>query len=424
MAARHSLLIVDPDALSLRVLEVSLRKAGFEVRTATTAESGWREALEQSPELVLTDTHLPDDSGFDLARRLRDHEATAETGIIFLSSESSPDAKMRAIEAGADEFLAKPVLVKEIVHRAKSLLERAESESLAGHGPDGHLRGTLSNMGVVDILQVMEAGAKSGVVHLVSDREQSGGYVARGEARAALYFRDGQLVDGQLGALAGADALYRVLLWEDGQFEIEFVPINRPNLVDTSIQMVLLEGMRRVDEWSRFVGRLPSPTCKLTVDYGELGRRFGELPSEVRSVVHLIDGERSAFEVVDAAPVDDDTAVSILSRLLDARVIDVPVVGDDESESGSSIEKWLSGDIPEPTDLPSALGQAVIPSPHSPSEILAAAELPAPEPEPLPEPEPEPEPEPAPRTRSSSIVLSRRTVPANPSSTSHGTTPA
>lgn len=416
MAARHSLLIVDPDALSLRVLEVSLRKAGFEVWTATTAEAGWRTALEHRPEVVLTDTHLPDDSGFDLAQRIREDASTAETGIIFLSSESSPDAKMRAIEAGADEFLAKPVLVKEIVHRVKALLERSESESLSGHGPDGHLRGTLSNMGVVDILQVMEAGAKSGVVHLISDRDRSGGYVVRGEARAALYFRDGQLVDGQLGALAGAEALYRVLLWEDGDFEIEFVAINRPNLVDASVQMVLLEGMRRVDEWSRLVGRLPSPNCKLTVDYRELGRRFGELPSEVRSVIHLIDGERSAFEVVDAAPVDDDTAVSILSRLLDAQVIDVPVLAPGEDDNSSSIEKWLSGDIPESNALPSALGQAVIPSPHSPSEILAAAELPEPEPEPEPDIEPEaaPEPAPVPRSRANSLVLSRRTVPANP----------
>jgi hypothetical protein len=117
----------------------------------------------------------------------------------------------------------------------------------------------------------------------------------------------------------------------------------------------------------------------------------------VRSVVHLLDGERSLVQVVDQAPVDDATAVGIITRLNDEGVL----VADEQNPAGASIEDWLSGDLsaPEP-EIPSALGQAMIPSPRSPSDILAAAE-------------PTAEPEPAPAARSSSIVLSRRTVPAN-----------
>lgn len=402
MASRKSLLIVDTDTRSLRVLEVSLRKAGFAVHVASRAEEAWRTALDARPDLIITDTTLPDESGFALARRLRDEPATAEAALIFLSSESSPDAKMRAIESGADDFLAKPVLVKEIASRARALLERRDAASLTGRAPDGHLRGTLTHLGVVDILQVMEAGARSGVVHLATDPLRSGGYVTRGEARATLYFREGRLVDAQLGRRAGEEALYRALLWEDGDFEIELADIERPDLIGSTTPHLLLEGMRRVDEWSRLIDRLPQLTSRPTVDYPALGRRLGEIPEEVRALVHLLDGQRTLFEAVDLAPVSDLEAIGILSRLLDEAVL---AFAEGALLAGApSLEDWLSRERDDVTDLPTALGQAVIPSPHSPSELLAAAE---------PARADELKTSPPRPTRGSSIVLSRRTVPAN-----------
>ena len=407
------MLIVDPDARSLRVLEVSLRKAGFDVRTASDLETAVREASALAPDLLVADVDLGEASGFELADQVRER-ADRDVGVVLLSEEAGVATKLKAIESGADDLLAKPVLVKEVIARLQATLARRERTT---GGASASRRGALAHMGVVDLVQVMEVGHKSGLVHLSSNPARSGGY-ARGEARGTLYFREGRLVDAQLGALSGTEAFYRTLLWEDGDFEIELCPIDRPDLVETDTQSLLMEGMRRVDEWSRLVERLPSMGTQPTVDYAALGRRFGELPEEVRAVVHLLDGQRTLFEVIDAAPCDDSAAIGIVQRLLDEGVVVVP--GPEEAPgAAASLEAWLAGEeLALPSDVPSALGQAMIPSPHSPSEILAAAELP-------PEASEIPEPTEAPPTRTPSIVLSRRTVPANrPSSTAEAPPPS
>ena len=301
MTARKSLLLVDSDTRSLRVLEVSLRKAGFEVLTAESAAAALQLALQNGPDLVITEVQLPDYDGFELCQRLRSDQRTANCSVVFLTERTGPEVKISGINVGADEFLTKPVLVKEIISRVHALIDR-QGVSISRRERPGNLSGTLANMGVVDLLQVMEAGSKSGIAHLSSDPIKSGGFVAEGEERGTLFFRDGQVIDARLGRHKGLNAVYRMLLWDDGVFEIEFKQLSRPNTLQTSTQQILLEGMRRVDEWSNFSELLPPVNSKLTVDYGALGRAFSKVPPEMKPVLHLFDGRRSLFEVVSDAP--------------------------------------------------------------------------------------------------------------------------
>ena len=428
MGPSKSVLLVDSDNRSLRVLEVSLKKAGFQVQTAETAAGALQSALSAPPDLVVTDTQLPDYDGFELARRLKAEPTTADTLLIFLSQDSSAEAKISAINAGSEFYLTKPVLVRDILSRINELVERQQTESaIAQKDRPGNLSGTLANMGVVDLLQLMESGNKSGIIHLSTDRRRSGGFVSDAQSRGTLFFRDGQVIDARFAQLVGLEAVYRMLLWEDGVFELEFKAVAREDVIRASTQSILLEGMRRVDEWSKFAERVPPLSTRLALDYATLTRAYPQTPEAMQAVLHLFDGRRTLLEVIDDAPMTDVKALEIISELHSQGVLYPADRPPSSVGQQPDVEAWLAASTQhagpgtglaqgQPQNgtgpLPSALGDAVIPSPRTPSEILGhqdprSAQGPMPTPQIVPAGTEQPE------RRTPSIVLSRHTVAAN-----------
>ena len=408
MGPSKSVLLVDSDARSLRVLEVSLKKAGFEVATAESASAALDAAIAQPPDLVLTETQLPDQDGFALARSLKSDPITRNAGIIFLSHDSSAEAKISAINAGSEFYLTKPVLVRDILNRIGELLERQQTESaMAQKDQSGNLSGTLANMGVVDLLQLMESGRRSGIVHLSTDRLRSGGFVSE-QARGTLFFREGQVVDARVSKLAGVDAIYRMLLWDDGVFELEFQEISRDDIIDSPTQTILLEGMRRVDEWTKLAESVPPLPARLTLDFPTLSRAFPVVDDDTQSVLQLFDGQRTLLDVIDDAPMIDLQALEVIAELHSHGVL---VAG--SLSPSSNRENNLRATHAE--RVPSVLNDAMIPSPRTPSEILGLRD-----PRSAEEPIPVPSIVEAPTASVPSVVLSRFAVPSGQSTPGTG----
>jgi CheY-like chemotaxis protein len=304
--AKQHLLLVDGDPKSLRVMEVSLKKAGFSV---TTAENG-RDALEKCaispPDLVLSDTKMPEMDGFELCRRLKDDDRYRGTPFIFLTSQKSVEYKVKGLELGVEDYLTKPIYIKEIVTRVRILLEKKEKERLERKDLKASFAGNLADMGVVDLVQTLEMGKKSGALHVKSKKG----------VEAICYFKDGRILDCELGAkVAGENAFYRLLNWQEGEFAIEFKPIEREERISVSTQGLLMEGMRRIDEWGRIVEQLPQLDRPFEIDYALLADRLAEIPDDVNALLRLFDGRRTLEEVIDDADYDDLAAAGVISKL-------------------------------------------------------------------------------------------------------------
>jgi len=302
--ARQNLLIVDGDARNRRVLEVSLRKAGFSITAASTGEEALEYLEHAEPDLLISDTRLPGLDGFGLCTAMKDHERWRHIPFIFLTSDKSVEDKVRGLELGIEDYLTKPIYIKEITTRVTMLLQRKQHERLERRDTARtKFTGRLADMAVVDLLQTIEISRKSGVISFMT---------ALGDA--TVWFRDGSVIDAQMGRLQGEAAIYRLLSLGDGEFELEFKAINRGQQIHSNTQALLMEGMRRVDEWGRLLEQLPPLDAVLVVEAAAYADRRDSLSPENSAVLKRFDGRRNILEVVDDSGIDDLDALGAISQ--------------------------------------------------------------------------------------------------------------
>jgi two-component system KDP operon response regulator KdpE len=126
MNDRPRVLVVDDEPQILRALRIILRDAGFDVLQAATAEEALDAAALRPPAAAIVDLVLPDGDGIDVTRRLREW---TQMPILVLSAVGEEDAKVRALEAGADDYVTKPFGARELVARLQAALRRADPGS-------------------------------------------------------------------------------------------------------------------------------------------------------------------------------------------------------------------------------------------------------------------------------------------------------
>jgi two-component system KDP operon response regulator KdpE len=115
-------LVVDDEPQIVRALKVVLREAGFEALAAETASQALDLASVRPPEAAIVDLVLPDLDGIELTRRLREW---SDMPILVLSAVGEEEQKVKALEAGADDYVTKPFGARELVARLQAALRRA-----------------------------------------------------------------------------------------------------------------------------------------------------------------------------------------------------------------------------------------------------------------------------------------------------------
>ncbi len=369
--AKQQLLLVDADSRSVRVLEVSLKKAGFSVTTAKDGQDALAKIEVSPPDLVLTDTRLPTMDGYALVRKLKEHPEWQTIPVVFLTSQKSIEDKIRGLELGVEDYLTKPIFVRELIARVNLLIARRTRERIATKSTTvaGRTRftGSVADMGVVDLIQTFEVNRKSGIVHL-----NNMGYEAH------VFFRDGKCVDAVLGRLTGEEAVYRALIWNEGTFEVEFTKVENPDVIETSTQGLLMEGMRRLDEWGRLLESLPALTTVFQVNGDELLERLNEIPDELNGILRLFDGKRDLMAVVDASPFEDLSTLNTISKLyFEGLLVPLEAGAHEDSQDAAEAEvvPAVAGDSLDASEPPPRV-EAVDSEPPSSGQRHAATIVP------------------------------------------------
>ncbi len=119
---KHKILIVDDEELNVRFLSTFLQRKGYEIDVASTGVEALDRIAKASPDVVLLDAMMPEMDGFEVCRRLRKNPETHLLPVIMVTALHSIEDEVRALEAGSDDFLPKPINNLELMARLRSLL--------------------------------------------------------------------------------------------------------------------------------------------------------------------------------------------------------------------------------------------------------------------------------------------------------------
>jgi two-component system, OmpR family, phosphate regulon response regulator PhoB len=116
--------IIEDERDVARLLEFNLRGAGFEVTSAATGETGIAEVVRSKPDVVVLDLMLPDQSGYEVCKQIRADPLVGDVGVLMLTAKGEAEDRILGLEVGADDYVVKPFVVREVVLRVTALANR------------------------------------------------------------------------------------------------------------------------------------------------------------------------------------------------------------------------------------------------------------------------------------------------------------
>jgi len=232
-------LLVDDNPMVLGMLRGALTPLA-NVTTSNDSADALLKAVDDPPDLLVSDYRMPGMDGSQLVERLKSRPATAGISVILLASKADITEKLSHREP-VDDFVEKPFFLKEATQRIKRVIDKIALEKMAKTvASDGVLRGSLAQMNVIDLVQTLEMGRKSCALTLTHERE-----------KCEMYFSEGQVTHAAYGSLTGDAAVFKVLRWAGGNFQINFEGKTTQQTTTLNTQGLLMEGLRLLDESNR-----------------------------------------------------------------------------------------------------------------------------------------------------------------------------
>jgi len=234
------ILIVDDNEHVLKLLRISLEKAGYEVHEAKNGDEGMEKAKEVLPDLIISDVMMPLTDGIEFCWMIRENSPIPMVPFIFLTSLEDTQMEIRGFRAGADEYLIKPVDRAVLLEKVETLLQRSKKVKSMDSGTTEQIKGfegNLADLSLAEVIQLLHLNQRNGTLEVEVQ-----------ENKGEIVFRKGQMLYAIFGKYSGEEAINVMAPLKEGIFR--FIPGDREieSNIQGSTMNVLLEALRQADE--------------------------------------------------------------------------------------------------------------------------------------------------------------------------------
>lgn len=304
-ATQRRLLMVGNHA-DFAALVAPLQAQGFAVLLCDDGPQALECALRFAPGLLLVDMGLAGVSPERLSHILRTTPQLKDLPFFFIGKEGT---HVDGFQRHRDIFASRPFNPEQLIREITSSFTRRERARQVGV-QEKQVEGNLSQIALIDLLQIFALNRKSGMLSLARRSEQG-----------ALYLSDGLVVNARIGRVEGEKAVYRLLTWQDGKFW--FFPGQPEVEVRITVQTdhLIMEGLRQNDEMAAQAVTLPGPDVQLSLKIARDRLPAGLRPA-TQEVLQKLEYFPCVADLLDQCSVPDYELLQILKTLLDKGVVE------------------------------------------------------------------------------------------------------
>jgi CheY-like chemotaxis protein/predicted regulator of Ras-like GTPase activity (Roadblock/LC7/MglB family) len=282
------ILLVDDEPNVVKSCARMLELEGFAVEGVTNGKEALDLYRGEHFDLVLTDLKMPDVDGLEVLTAVR--RLNPDAAVVIFTAYGTKESVVEALRLGAREFLEKPLDTKTLTATVRRILSQENGATV---------RGNLRSMSLASIFQIN-----------CTERNRARLQIRHDEQEGSVYFADGDIVHAELGSQIAEEAVYEMLSWEDGDFEIEMDVPAPERTVTAGWSGLLLEGMRLLDEQTAGLETEEAETAARVADEkGASGDMIQELAGTLKRIENVVgvvitarDGIVLADELADANP--------------------------------------------------------------------------------------------------------------------------
>ncbi len=244
------ILIVDNNQNDIQFLQQRFREARLTSLVATSSDEAWEIITKTNISLIISESVIKPQDGFDLCGKLRNDPARAHIPFIFLSRSDSAEQINKAFEVGADDFVSKPYRSEVLMAKVRRFLAKSKASEAKQAKKEKvaavvGVSGNLKEIPLPDLVQLFATGRKNGVLTLAQNGEEG-----------SVFLEGGEIINANFKGMTGEKAFYQLIRWEEGTFSLNPDAQLPKREIFAPTPHLIMEGLRIWDE--ERAGKIPA----------------------------------------------------------------------------------------------------------------------------------------------------------------------